>query len=262
VSRGLVLLVSTVMAAGGCATPGQVRRVETQVAVLRNQQARADSARAAELARIIALQGRILDSLEASRESLRQFRGEVSQDLLSVQQQLVQVQELTGQSQRRLAELKRDIDNRSEELAGQDSTRRPAATDTTVAPPPPGTPSPDQLYQGALAEARRGSYSTARSAFQEFVRLYPTHAQMPDALYQLGETFRDVPDSAVSYYQRVVEQYPKSSRAPSALYKLGLVAEQRPDRAGARRYYQQVVQQYPRSSEASLARQKLASLQP
>ena len=259
----VVLLVLAATGAGGCATKGMVRRVETEIAVLRTQQARADSARAAELTRIIALQVRILDSLEAGRETLRQFRTEVSQELLNVQQQLVQVQELTGQSQRRLAELRRDLDNRSEQLAATDTTHRPAPGDTAAAAPvPAGTPSPDQLYQGALAELRRGSSSTARSAFHEFIRLYPTHAQMPDALYQLAETFADLPDSAAVYYQQVVDRYPQSSRASTSLYKMGALAERRQDRAGARRLYQQVIQQYPRSQEASLARQKLASLQP
>ena len=255
------LLLSAAALAGGCATKGMVRQVETQIAVLRTQQARADSARAAELSRIIALQTRILDSLEATRENIRQFRTEVSQEMLNVQQQLVQVQELTGQSQRRLADLRRDLENRSEQLAAQDTGAVSRPGDSTAAVPP-GTPSPDQLYQGGLAELRRGSYSTARGAFHEFVRLYPTHAQMPDAVYQLAETFTEIPDSAAVYYQQVVEKFPQSPRASTSLYKLGALAEQRQDRAAARRYYQQVTQQYPRSQEASLARQKLASLQP
>jgi tol-pal system protein YbgF len=187
----------------------------------------------------------------------------MTQEMLSVQQQLVQVQELTGQSQRRLADLRADLQNRAEQMAAQDTTRPlPTPTDTGAAPPPPATPTPDQLYQGGLTELRRGSLSTARSAFHEFLRLYPTHAQLPDAMYQLAETFVDLPDSAAYYYQQVVERHPRSSRASTALYKLGSLAEQRQDRAAARRYYQQVVQQYPRSQEASLARQKLASLQP
>ena len=255
------LLLGAAALAGGCATKGMVRRVETEIVVLRTQQARADSARAAELSRIIALQTRILDSLEVTRENLRQFRTEVSQEMLNVQQQLVQVQELTGQSQRRLADLRRDLENRSEQLAAGDTSAVSRPGDSAAAVPA-GTPSPDQLYQGGLAELRRGSNSTARSAFQEFIRLYPTHPQMPDAVYQLAETFTDIPDSAAAYYLQVVEKFPRSPRASTSLYKLGALAEQRQDRAAARRYYQQVTQQYPRSQEASLARQKLASLQP
>jgi tol-pal system protein YbgF len=251
----------------GCATPAQVRQVETQVSVLRAQMTRQDSARAAELGRIIALQQRILDSLLAGREALRQFRGQVGQDFLDVQQQLVQIQELTGQSQRRLAELKRQMDDRGDQLAAQAPTPAPVAApagDTVAAvPSPPATPTPDQLYQASLRELGRGSLATARMGFQEFLKTYPTHGQVPDALYFTAETFSgDQPDSAATYYRQVVDRYRNSSRAPTALYKTGLLAERRQDRAGAQGIYQRVLQQYPRSPEATLARDRLAALQP
>jgi TolA-binding protein len=257
-----LLVALAALGAAGCATKGAVRRVETEVAIFRAQQARADSARAAELGRIIALQQRILDSLHASREAVRQFRGETTQELLSIQQQLVTVQELAGQSTRRLSELRRDLDNRSEQLAAQDTTPPVTPADSAARAAPP-VPTPDQLYQSARAEALRGSWGTARAALQEFVRIYPTHGQMPDVVYALAETFEiERPDSAAHYYGQVAERYAASARAPAALYKLGLMAERRQDRAAARAHYQRLIQQYPRSSEADLARPRLAQLQP
>ena len=94
--------------------------------------------------------------------------------------------------------------------------------DTPADAPAPvaGTPTPDQLYQGALSEFRRGSNATARAAFHEFVRLYPTHGQMPDALYHLAETFYEEPDSAVVYYQQVVDRYPGADEAALARDRL------------------------------------------
>jgi tol-pal system protein YbgF len=250
-----------------CATSGSVKRVETQVAVMRAQMTRQDSARAAELGRIIQLQQRILDSLTASRETLRR---EMAQQFLDVQQQLVQVQELTGQSQRRLSELKRQLDDRSERLSLIDTTPAapaapaPAAPADTVRPaPPPGTPTPDQLYQSSLQELRRGSLATARVGFREFLRTYPTHAQVPDALYFMGETFAvENADSAAAYYRQVVERFRTSDRAPTSLYKTGLLAEQRQNRPAAQAAYQRLLQQYPRSPEANLARDRLAALKP
>ena len=68
-----------------------VRDLNTQLQVMRTQNARADSARAAELTRIIAMQQRIIDSLGASREAMRQLKTEFGQEFLSINQQLVQV---------------------------------------------------------------------------------------------------------------------------------------------------------------------------
>jgi tol-pal system protein YbgF len=259
ISRSGLAALAAALLVGGCATKGAVRRVETELVVLRTQMARQDSARAAELGRIIALQDRILDSIAAGREQLRLFRGEVSGELLGVQEQLVQVQELTGQSQRRLNELRRQLDDRLERL-GTDTAL--AGADTGAAAPVP-TATPDQLYHASLQELRRGSLGTARTGFREFVRTYPTHPQLADALYWLGETFAvENPDSAASYYRTVVERFPSATRASTALYKTGLLAEQRGDRAAARAAYQRVIQQYPRSDEADLSRGRLAALRP
>lgn len=230
------------------------------MAAFRASTARADSARAAELGRVIRLQREILDSLAAGRVALRQVRTEIGQDLLVVEQQLVQVQELTGQSQRRLAEMKRQLDDRAEQLAVDAPPTAPVAGDTG---PAPSVPTPDQLYQTSVRELNRGSYATARVGLQEFARTYPTHALMPDVLYFTGETFApERPDSALHYYGLVMARYPGAARAATALYKTGLLAEQRGDRTAARTAYERVVRQYPRSDEANLAQDRLTALRP
>lgn len=260
-TRRLVLLLALGLSSlgSGCATKGQVKLVETQIATMRTQQARSDSARAAELTRIIALQQRILDSLGASREAMRQLKTEFSQEFLSINQQLVQVQELTGQSQRRLSELKRGLDDRSDALLTPDTTRVTTAPDSAA---PAGTPSPEQLLQTARAEANRGSYGAARMGYREFMRLYPTRPEMADATYFLAETFVEEPDSALVYYRQVYEKHRTSGRASTSLYKTGLLLEKRRDKPGAREAFQRIIQQYPRSNEAELARGRLAALQP
>lgn len=258
-ARRLSPVAALALFASACATKGQVRDLGTQVAVMRTQQARADSARAAELTRIMALQQRILDSIGASREALRQLRTEFGQEFVGINQQLVQVQELAGQSQRRLAELKTRIDDRSDAYLAPDTTRLATQPDSSA---PAAQPTPEQLMNTARSEARRGSYGAARMGYREFIRLYPTHAELPDATYFLAETFVEEPDSALVYYKEVYEKHRTSSRAPTALYKTGMLLEQRRDRTGARAAYQRIIQQYPRSNEVELARGRLAALQP
>ena len=103
-------------AAAACATPAQVKQVETQVGILRADSRRADSATAAQLREVIAMQKAMMDSLASTRRALAQVKGDVSNDLYNIQQQLLQLQELTGQSQRRLTELRGQLDARSEQL--------------------------------------------------------------------------------------------------------------------------------------------------
>jgi len=55
----------------GCATKGQVRLIEGELRSMRVETARRDSVRAADLAAVIRLQQRIMDSLSEGREALR-----------------------------------------------------------------------------------------------------------------------------------------------------------------------------------------------
>ena len=261
------------VALGGCASKGDLRRVEDQLLLSRADNQRADSARATQLGQILAVQRRIMDSLDAVGRNLglvsRQmatFRGDIANDLVSIQQQLVQVQALTGQSQQRLTELQTQVEARSEQL----STSPAAPVDSAApapseAPPASGptaaSPSAEQIYSASLQQLRRGSAGTARMGFRELLRLYPTHARAGDATYFIGETFAaESPDSATIYYGKVVDGFPQSPRAASSLYKLGLLAERRKDVEGARAYYQRVVHDYARSDEAALARDRLKTL--
>jgi tol-pal system protein YbgF len=267
-------LIAGIGTLGGCASKGDLRRVEEQLLLSRAENQRSDSTRAAQLAQVIGMQRHIMDSLRLVDQQLsgvatlvQGFRGDVSNDLISVQQQLVQVQALTGQSQQRLTELQTQLEARSEQL----NAAPPPVVDTTPTPtpgapagPPPavaGQPSAEQLYSASLQQLRRGSPSTARMGFRELLRLYPGHARIPDATYFVGETFAaEAPDSAVLYYARVVDSFPQSSRAATALYKLGLLAERRRDVEGARGFYQRVVRDHPNSDEAALARDRLKTL--
>jgi tol-pal system protein YbgF len=263
------------VALGGCASKGDLRRIEDQLMLSRADNQRADSARASQLGEILAAQRRIMDSLDAVGRNLGQvsrqvatFKGDVANDLISIQQQLVQVQALTGQSQQRLTELQTQLEARSEQLntpggAPADSgvPAPSASAGPAVAAPPAGSPSAEQIYSASLQQLRRGSPGTARMGFRELLRLYPNHARAGDATYFIGETFAaEAPDSAVVYYGRVVDAFPQSPRAASSLYKLGLLAERRKDLEAARAYYQRVVRDYARSDEAALARDRLKTL--
>lgn len=251
-------IVLAVLALGGCALKSDVRRLESQLDIMRAEAARQDSARAFQLNELIQLQRRIMDSLAASQQLVRGLAGNLGNDLYNVQQQLVQIQELQGQSQRRLTEIRTQLEARREQL---DSAAAPGAGARADTAPPARVASADQMYEASVQQLRRGSNATARLGFRELLRVHPTSERVPDALYFLGETFAtESPDSAAHYWTQVVDDYPTSARAATALYKLGLLAEQRRDVAAARTTYQRVVKEYPKSDEAALARDRLRAL--
>lgn len=249
--RAAILLPVALVAAGGCALRSDVDRLEARIATLQEETARQDSARARQVTELLALQRQLLDTVAASQRALTAFRGDMSRDLYGVQQQLMQVQELTGQSQRRLAELRGDLEARGQQLSAPAGA--PAAAGAG--------PSSSQMYEASLQQLRSGGTATARMGFRQLLDQYPSAPEAADAVYFIGESFAgEAPDSAAAYYRRVVQEHPRSTRAPAALYKLGLLAEQRRDTAAARQAYQQVVDRYPSADEAALARDRLRAL--
>ena len=253
-----------------CATKGQVQLLQNEVRTLRIETARRDSSRAAALAAVLRLQDQIMDSIAAGREALRTLDVRLQGDLTDVQRQILQVQELTGQSQRRLSEMKAQLDARAEQVAA--AAGRPATPPDSAAPTAPASPAPppavpnataDQMYQGARLQLNRGSLSTARRGFQDFLAAYPNHELVPDALYSVAETFYfTAPDSALAYYGQVIGRFPKAAKASTALYKMGRLEEDRKNAAAARTHYERLLKEYPASPEADLARNHLRNLRP
>lgn len=268
--RALATPALALVASACFATRTDVQLLQSDIAALRTESVQRDSARAAQLDRVISTLGLVSDSLRVTSSRLAQFQGDVRGELFSTGQQLIQIQELTGQSQRRLQELRAGLEDRS-------SSAVPAAAGAV----PPGTvaaaavgaaavvsgasataaPGPNQLYQLSLDQLRRGSAAAARAGFQDLLRQYPTSDLAPDATFYVAESWAATGGTATadSVYEAVAQRYPTSPRAPTALYKHALILLQAGKVPEGRAALQEVVNRYPRSDEAELARERLNS---
>jgi tol-pal system protein YbgF len=273
--RPVVVLLAAAVA-GGCALRSDVTKLRLQLDAQQQAAVRSDSVARANLSSIARLVQGVLDSLAAQQAAIAGMRGDLRVDLYNVQQQLVAVQELTGQSQQRLTELRAQLEQRSEQLAAQapppggagqapaNPTGAAPGTGATPGAPnaAPGNPAPDQLMELGLQQLRRGSPATARRAFAEFLKLYPSHPRAGDAWFFTGEawTAEHGGDSAATAYRQVVQHYPVSGHVAAALYKLGMIAVAAGRHDEAKAQFGQLVGAFPLSDEAALAREQLRSL--
>ena len=289
--RALVAGAAIVVMATGCATRSDVRILQNDIRVMRMESLQADSARHAQIDAVIAALGVVNDSLRVMHAQVAKFQGDMRGELYSLGQQIIQVQELTGQSQRRLQELRGSLEERAQQMQAQ--PQLPAAQPAPAQHPPAGTagsatptgtpsgaqsapattspsttsaapagPGPNQLFQLALDQLRRGSATAARAGFQDLLRQYPTSDVAPEAQFYIAQSYETEGSvaQADSAYALVVSRYPQSSRAPSALYKRALALQTQGKVQGARAALDQVIRQYPRSDEAVLARDRLRTL--
>jgi TolA-binding protein len=200
--RSLRLLpVALLATTAGCfATRQDVVTLQQDLATVRAETQRSDSLQRAQFDRVVTTVRAVSDSLNQVGVRLARFQGEVLGRLTSQDEQLLTIQELTGQSQRRLQELRSDLERRGGSpgitpstgaLPGAPSsgTAAPAGATAGTAPTPAGAPGPNQLFQIALDQLRRGSTGAARAGFQDLLRQYPTDENAPEALFYVAETY-------------------------------------------------------------------------
>lgn len=258
------------------ATRNDVRILQGDIFALRTQQARADSARARQIADLAAslntTLGVVRDSLDDVGARLTSFQGATRQELYSLGQQLLQLGELMGQSQAAMARFRADLEERQrvvmEEMIRAAAPQVPptapppagaAARDTTTRPPqvtlPVPTEGPNTLYEVGRDQALRGAWAAAREAFTAVLDRFETSDRAPLAQAGIADAFaaEGRTTEADSAYRLVFTKWPLSEAAPTAMYKLGLSLDRQGRRADARALMQRLTREYPRSDSYRLA---------
>jgi tol-pal system protein YbgF len=249
--RKMILATPLVMLFAGCfATQSDVQVLQSDIRTMRGEQLAADSARKIQIDRALASIRTANDSLNAVSAHLTRFRSDMTSSMSSVQQQLLQVQELTGQSQRRIQEVRASLEERQSATAAPDSTGAPA------------TPGPNALFQVAREQMMQGSNAAARQAFQDLIAKYPKSDVAPDAEFYIAETYAAENNTAAadSVYAQVASQYAGSPRAATAIYKRAVAAQAAGNGDQARDLFNQLIKKYPRSDEAALARDRIKTI--
>jgi tol-pal system protein YbgF len=256
--------LGTLVLSGCFATRNDVRVLQQDIRTSRAEALRADSARARQIDALALILASLGDSVKNLHVNVARVQGDMRGEFRQVNQQLLQIQELTGQSQRRLADLRAEMELRNQQLmtmpvAPPDTTTRPPGTPGAAAAPAPGpvtaAPGPAQLLSLGRQQYAQRSYGTARAAFEELLRNYPESDLAPEAQLYVGECWAAEGNApaADAAYNAVVARFPQSPRAPNALYKLALSQARQGKRAEARAFMERVTREYPQSDEAELA---------
>jgi tol-pal system protein YbgF len=255
-AAGLLVLLGPSL--GACvATRGDVRLLQDELRALRSTVAAADTARRAQADSILLTVARANDSLRSLSSRVARVQttqADATGTLYELGRQLITIQELTGQSQRRLQELRASLENRAQEAAtvAQDTAAAAAGSASSV-------PGPNSLFELARDQLARGSPRAAREALETLIGRYPTADVVPAAHFFVAEAYAQEGNrpAADSVYNLVASRYPRSDRAPTALYKLALARRDAGQRAAAQTLLERIVREYPRTDQAVFAREQL-----
>jgi tol-pal system protein YbgF len=102
-------------------------------------------------------------------------------------------------------------------------------------------------YDAGYDAIVRGDYAFAEEQFRQFVALYPSDPQAPDATNWLGEALlqRQAYDEAADVLLTGFQNYERSARAPDLLLKLGIALAGAGEVDTACRTYFEVAKRYP-----------------
>jgi tol-pal system protein YbgF len=290
-TRGLgrVSWLALPLLAGCFATRSDLRIVQGDLLAIRSELLRADSSRTRQLVEIAQQLRGAQDSLMRLSGRSAKFEGDSREGLYATKEQLLQIQVLLGQSQERIRQLQAQLEATAESNAAATNVtpvipppQTPAPTPRggrtppprTTPPPstptvvpvrdssPPATPGPNQLYQLALDQLRRGSAGTARAGFQDLLRQYPTSDLAADAQFYIAESYASERNTAAAdaAYDEVARRYPTSQRAPTAAYKRAKALVEQGNGATARPILEGLIARWPRSDEADLAQELLRTI--
>ena len=252
--------LSALLLAGCLASKGDVALLRSQLSTMSQAAASANEAQRVQVNRaieqILTQIARNNDSVRVVSSRLAKLQGDVQNDHYEMGRQILQLQELSGQSQRRIQELRASLEERNNQAGVV-----PAVPGDTTRPVPAG-PGPAQLFQSSLDQLRRGATGVARNGFEELLRSYPNTDDAPEAMVYIAETFAAERNqvAADSVYGLVIQRYPKSPKAATALYKRALSMKAAGQSAAARAAFDRIIKEYPRSDEAALAKEQLRSI--
>jgi tol-pal system protein YbgF len=293
--RRAVLIASPLLS--GCfATRSDLRIVQGDLLAIRAELLRADTVRSRQLGELAQQLRGAQDSLVRLSSRSSKFEGDSREGLYATKEQLLQIQVLLGQSTDRIRQLQAQLEATAESNAAAvtapvttspappptgsasrpprttPATRPPAASPSATPPAalprdsavqvPPTTPGPNQLYQLALDQLRRGSASTARAGFQDFLRQYPTNDLAADAQFYIAESYASEKNvmAADAAYDEMARRYPTSPKAPTAVYKRAKALVEGGNASTARPILEGLIARWPRADEAELAQELLRTL--
>lgn len=266
-----ILLLS--LLAGGCASSGDVRTLEDDLADLEDA--------VAELKRSASSRAEVEQlnrNLAEQTQTILRSNAEVTARVNQIDERVTQTQGSQEDTNYRIDRLAQQVNDLRREieairLALQAAQPAPAPgqsgsiivpSEEVTVPAPIGEPGEDplELYAAAYRDYQRGNWDLAIAGFQEFLGGNPESDLADNAAYWIGESYYSQKKyrEAIQQFDAVISRYPRSDKVPAALLKKGFAYLETGERAQGVIQLQYVVHEHPGTQEANLARQRLRSL--
>ncbi|MFI4923198.1 MAG: tol-pal system protein YbgF [Burkholderiales bacterium] len=158
-----------------------------------------------------------------------------------------------------------DLDTRLRRLEQASQTLAPVPGAAGTTPGKPGgadSAAENSGYEAAYNLFKTGNYAGSISAFQNFLKTYPSSNLAPSAQYWIGNAYFAQRDfkNAIASQQKLLEAYPDSSKAPDAMLNIASAQQELGNTAAARKTLNELIAKYPVSDAAEKAKKRLSTI--
>jgi tol-pal system protein YbgF len=277
-NKTAILLAATLL--GGCATSGDLQKVQQQVSELQNELAniKRTAAGKEEVQNVNTRIAQQTEQLLKSNATLVAKVDQMDERVANTQGIIEQTNYRIDRLAQQLTQAQHDIEELKARAAAAAVVPPPTAPATTTTAAS-GSPTPAmsevtvpavattggnqmEVYQAAYRDYQRGNFDLAIAGFGDFLKQNPNSDLADNAAYWIGESLFSQKkfQEAIAQFDSVINKYPQSDKVPGALLKKGYAYINLGEKAQGIVQLQYVVHEHPSSQEASLARQRLKQL--
>ena len=262
-------VVAFALLASGCATSGDMQKLQARIADLQEQvaQLKQTSAGKEEVQNVNAKIADQTEQLLKSNATLVAKVDQMDEKINNAQGSIEQTNYRVDRVVEQMTQAQHDLDDLKAAAARAAAATaapgiQPPLTEVSVAPPAAPGEDPMQMYQAAYRDYQRGNFDLSIAGFKEFVARNPKSDLADNAAYWIGESLFSQKKyrEAIEQFDSVVTSYPKSDKVPGALLKKGYAYINLGEKAQGVVQLQYVVHEHPNTQEATLARQRLKQL--
>ena len=258
----LLLCAGLIAATAGCAgmmsdDEARKRIAQQQQQILELQtQNHALETRVKKLEETVKNQGLLdlLTQIEALKADLDKLRGRTE----------VQANDLES-IEKRQRDFYVDLDTRLRRLEQAPQTPAPAPETSGAVPGKTGgadAAGENRSYESAYKLFKTGNYAGAITAFQNFLKAYPSSSLASSAQYWIGNAYFAQRDfkNAIASQRKLLDNYPDSSKAPDAMLNIASSQQELGNNVAAQKTLKELIAKYPVSDAADKARKRLSTI--
>lgn len=262
----LMLLLSTLLLLAGCAPSESQLRMEMDLEEMKRrlgqlqiQQAETKSSGFASgdtQQRQVAELTAGLDNLRVELQSINGRLDDMGRENQSLVDEVQLIKDDLGLQIGSLTERVDQLELRTVDLA----EKATAVIVPTVQAPPEPAKSAEQIYQQALDMIRKENrFAEGREQLEQFVKTYPQHDLVVNALYWSGEALYGEKkyEMSILQLQDVISKYASHPKAAAAMFKQALAFNALGDPQNAKTTMQKLIEEYPDAEQVKNAKKFL-----